>query len=639
MITIVARWTCVLLTGRNFEYKFPLIIFFLALLVRLVYLWEISSSPGFAFPLIDAQRYFNEAQMVASGDLIGGKLSYWQPPLYQFILGVGIALFGLNHFALHLAHFVLGAINCVLLYLVGRKFFSEGVSKAASLIACFYGPFLYFEGEYLPPVILVFLALLILLLVLRAADRPKPWTWFLVGFTFGLHMIARPDILLFFPMALAWLVSRNLYKINRSFLITLTTLFTAGLIIPVIPVTVRNYVAEGVFVPISYNGGINFYIGNNPDYDKTVAVRPGVDWLDLVMEPLFEEQVPTNERPAVFLGKSLEQVPTNERSAYFFGKSFEWIEDNPEDWARLIIRKGKMFWKGHEFIRNLNPYTMRDYSWLLSVLMWEHVIAFPFGLISPLALLGIIFAMSRPGPERGLLLLFTLASFLSVILFFITSRYRIPLVPVLLLFACYAVTAIYRRMKVRMWASSLTIVFVFSGLLILCNHSASKPLRQTPSDEVYWLGSIASKKGEYEEADTYYRQALEGDPSNAQYRINVALTSLALDQPDKAVEQLQWVLDHEGQVPVHAMLQSHKFLGKIYKDGGDYDKAVKEYRACVAISPHKIELRLLLAQALIMGWEYDEAEWELQQVIELDPENEIALSMLDRLKNRGGLER
>jgi hypothetical protein len=31
-------------------------------------------------------------------------------------------------------------------------------------------------------------------------------------------------------------------------------------------------------VIVSYNGGINFWIGNNPDSERTVAIRPGRSW-------------------------------------------------------------------------------------------------------------------------------------------------------------------------------------------------------------------------------------------------------------------------------------------------------------------------------------------------------------------------
>ena len=57
-----------------------------------------------------------------------------------------------------------------------------------------------------------------------------------------------------------------------------------GAIVAVAPVTIRN-AKSGEFVPISHNGGINFYIGNNSNYDATVGIRPDREWKQLTTEP------------------------------------------------------------------------------------------------------------------------------------------------------------------------------------------------------------------------------------------------------------------------------------------------------------------------------------------------------------------
>lgn len=41
--------------------------------------------------------------------------------------------------------------------------------------------------------------------------------------------------------------------------------------------TLSNWNRAHEFVPISANGGINLYIGNHPDSDRMVAIRPGAE--------------------------------------------------------------------------------------------------------------------------------------------------------------------------------------------------------------------------------------------------------------------------------------------------------------------------------------------------------------------------
>ena len=64
-----------------------------------------------------------------------------------------------------------------------------------------------------------------------------------------------------------------------------TGAFALGVILAVTPVAWRNWAIGGDGVGISYNAGINLYIGNNPDYAETVAIRPGWEWDDLVTQP------------------------------------------------------------------------------------------------------------------------------------------------------------------------------------------------------------------------------------------------------------------------------------------------------------------------------------------------------------------
>jgi tetratricopeptide (TPR) repeat protein len=604
---------------RDRKYIFPVIIFLLALAIRLVYLGEISSSPGFRFPLIDAFRYFKQALTIASGDYLVGKVSYWQPPLYPYLLGVGVSLFGPNHVILRLAHFVLGAINCVLIYLLGCRIFSERVSKGASLVACLYGPFLYFEGEYLPPVLLVFLAMTTLVLLFRVRERPINRRWFTAGLVVGLHTITRPDILLFIPLAIIWLWFGRSPGMKVRRFISQTGLLLIGVILPILPVTVRNYAVEGIFVPISYNGGINFYIGNNPDFDRTVGVRPGVEWLDLVMEPFLDDP-----------------VSTRERSAYFMEKSLDWIGENPGDWLRLMARKSAMFWKGHEFIRNLDLYSHRNHSRILSILLWERGVSFPFGLVAPLAILGIALALIRRRPGSGLLVLFTASSFVSVVFFFVASRYRIPLIPVLLLFAVYGVTEFYRSIRSQRWLSAIPSFVVVVILAILVNESPSETMQQSPADRAYWEGTLAYKRGDYEVADVYFRRAILEDPSNAQFRIDDAMANIALGNPSEAEKQLRWIVDQEEESSIHGRIQSHKYLGILYRQKGDFQVAEDQFRAAIAMAPRKIDARLLLARLMIQRDQLESAGEELSRLLEIDPSSDLAYIERARISLKRG---
>ena len=87
------------------------------------------------------------------------------------------------------------------------------------------------------------------------------------------------------------------------------------------------------------------------------------------------------------------------------------------------------FASSRELPRNEDMYVARRYSRLLSALIWKAgAFGFPFGILLPLALVGIVRHAKRiPAPVYGFLLLYPAA----IIGVFVSGRYRIPVVPIL----------------------------------------------------------------------------------------------------------------------------------------------------------------------------------------------------------------
>ena len=68
---------------------YTLVIFAVALAVRLVHVWQIRPSPFFDILLGDANGYDQWAQRLAAGDWVGSEVFY-QAPLYPYFLGVDL---------------------------------------------------------------------------------------------------------------------------------------------------------------------------------------------------------------------------------------------------------------------------------------------------------------------------------------------------------------------------------------------------------------------------------------------------------------------------------------------------------------------------------------------------------------------
>ena len=67
---------------------------------------------------------------------------------------------------------------------------------------------------------------------------------------------------------------------------------------------------------------------------------------------------------------------------------------------RLLGHKAFLLVRGEEIKRNQDVYFARTYSWLLGVLLWKIChFAFPFGLLGPLAAVGLVLAWRHRPPS------------------------------------------------------------------------------------------------------------------------------------------------------------------------------------------------------------------------------------------------
>ncbi len=77
----------------------------------------------------------------------------------RFFLALLYKIFGVNLFVVRLVQALLGAVSCGFLFLIGKRLFNRRSGLAAGLLMAVYPLFIYFDGELLIPVVLIFLVL------------------------------------------------------------------------------------------------------------------------------------------------------------------------------------------------------------------------------------------------------------------------------------------------------------------------------------------------------------------------------------------------------------------------------------------------------------------------------------------------
>jgi len=563
----------------------------LALALRLLYLLQADDSPLFTHPVVDARTYVRTARHLSAGQWLGAAQPFWQPPLYPYFLGGLFALFGENYYLPRLVQAASGAAVCLLVFFLGRRAFSAPAAGwFAAAAAALYGPFLYFEGELLPASLAVFLNTLALLALLWAGGGGIG-RGLVAGVLLGATALTVASVLLFIPVALLW--ARYQARVPVS---TLSALIL-GLALVIAPVTLRNRVVGGEWVPISYNAGINFYLGNNPDYDRTTHIRPGRDWRDLTDLP---------EREAGITAKGAS-------SSYFFGRSCDYIAADPAGYVRLQLRKLYLFWRGDEIPRNLNLYYARHQSSLLQALLWIRGLAFPFGLVGPLALTGLLLYLRDPQARSSaadLLLLFAATYTLAVVLFFVTGRYRLPVIPPLLLFAGYALTRL-RLLRGRQRAGGMALL---AALVVGLNIGVPAMDMQGDSQQHVYLASAYAAEGLLANALRHYEQALEMEPAHEIALDDAGAVLAQRGDLRRAAANWERLLYHyPDRTDVRFRLAAMSF------DTGDYARAERHFEHLTAEEPERAIFHARLAQSRSHLGDLGGAAAAYRRALELDP--------------------
>ncbi len=556
-------------TGKPVRERAPLrplmILLAISLAVRIVYLCQIATNPFFHYPVIDAQTYDEMAVRIAAGEE-PIPAPFFQPPLYPFILGLLYALFGRDLLLARLLQAAMGTASAGLLYALARRLFDRRVGFAAALIFSCYGPMIFYEGEFLAPVLIVFLNLLLAHAALVALERPSLPRACLCGGLLGLSALAMSVILplvILLPLY-AWHRWRGLPgRPGPGRALALLSVFAGGLLLAVAPVTWRNWRVGREFVPISTNAGINFYLSTGSDYERKLAIRPGYEWDRLLNEPI-----------------RLGIRTAGGQSAYFMDKALGLIAADPAGYARLLLKKLFLFANGNEIMRDLDIYPFRQYSSLLSLLAWKKWLAFPFGVLLPLALLGMAMALRHRVTGAGLLLLIILAHVAVLLAFFITARYRLNILPFLIAFAAYGALQLWERLRRRYWRQALLPLSGLLALLLLCNARVGSMSRDLSVDAYYNLGTKLLNEGNSGAAKGWLLKAAGLDPFNPEVNGNLGIIYEQEQLPQQAGRCFRRILERYPDD-----VKAHLHLADLYGRTGELEKSVRHFEEVLRVEP------------------------------------------------------
>lgn len=397
-------------------------ILFLAALARVALTLSLKEKPYFYEPVVDSAAYDRWAQEIARGDVVG-KQVFYQDPLYPYFLGAVYKVFGRDLYLVRLLQILLGVAGCWMLFEAARRLGGTAVAFVALAIAALYRPFLFYDTALLKE----FLAVVLVETALLCVVLDRKWSWLAAGLALGLAVLIRANLLLVVAILAIFLAIRKRFAP--------AALVAGGALLAILPVTIRNAVVAKDFVLTTYQLGPNFYIGNHPGNSTGRYVPP----------PFLTAASPDFEEPdfrAEAERMSRRQLQPSEISSYWTSRT--WAEMDGGRFLGLTARRLLEYVNNHEVPDNYNYDFMRRFSWVLRLPL------FGFWIVAPLAAAGMVFAWRERG-RWGWLYLFVAAYYLSIIPFFVFGRYRLPVVPPLLLFAGLGTVRLFERCRVKRW--------------------------------------------------------------------------------------------------------------------------------------------------------------------------------------------
>jgi len=603
-----------------------------ALAARGLYLAQTWSQGLLSELFLDSRYYERVAHAIRSG-LGAGDHPYLLSPLYPYLLAPFVGLDGeLAAWKVRAVQAVAGSATAVLAALVAARLGGRGAGLLAGFATALYGPLIHLDAGILVASLQGLTLTLALWLLLRADDRAgelgaearpgagRAWlAHAAAGLAFGASAALRPTGLAVAGAVVLGLLARG--ALARPRLAGLrgalprAAALALGVALCVLPFTLRNRLVAGEWVLLSANGGVNLYIGNHADATGVFRLPPDYDFVNDPLGRLNAERA---------LGR---EVDYREASAWWRGRALADVRADPGGWLRRMGHKLALFLHPLEIPQlGHNFQWFRQRAWALRLPL-DGCTVLLLALACPL-LVGL--AGGRAG-LRGLTWpLVVAATYAAAIcLFFVTGRYRAPLMPTALALAAVSTTTLWRFARgrsastverpVALLASAAALVVAVLAAPRLYERGALELHAVTGTEERH-MGQAMAAQGRWEEAVEWYRRSLAvraaaGLPDSCLVRTNLANALKRVERWEEARAEYRRALALD---PTSANTWYN--LGNLLRDH-DLDPVGAEecYRRTIALQPRMPEAHFNLGVVLFRTERPAEAAAAMDAFLQVAP--------------------
>jgi len=549
----------------------------LAAVLRLLYLNDFHSSPLFDGLVLDERHYDAWAKQIAGGDWLG-EGAFTASPLGPYVLAILYKLFGANLVLVRIIQMLANTASCYFIYRVVLNLAGAVPALFTLALAALYGPMIFLSANLVAEVWVILFISIALFLVTH--PDPTPWKQTIAGSLFALGVLGRPNLMLlapFFPLGGNLDRARLPHKIKarRGFA------WFIGISLVLGPVALRNYVEGGELVVVTAHGGVNLWIGNNPDADGYFKTPRG-SGLAGGQESLVRSSIRVAERAEGH------KLTPKQASSWWQSRATRFMTQHPEEFMALLLRKVGYYLNWYEKPLESNYYYGEAIS---PTLRW---FTLGFGFVGPLALAGMVLLIRR-WRRLAPLYFFLIMYSASVIIVFISMRYRVPAAVGILPFAGLMLGQLWTQLRARVPLNAVAgLMVVLVGAMVVHLPITAGEKQRDLGHHAFILGNVAQDKGDPVEALARYEEAVRLYPDYGGFYNNLGLAYIRNNKPKKALEALTKAiaLKYDGR-------RIHRNMARAYKNMGQLEDAVREYDEALRRSPR--HLRTYLDKAGVLA--------------------------------------
>lgn len=540
-----------------------LAIALLALSLRLLALWSLSTTQYFHSPIIDESLYHQWASRIAGGTYTSPDV-YLFAPLPAYVMAAVYKVLSPDILYIRILNIVLGTATCVVICLLGHAMANRAVGLLAGFAAAMYEPFILYSIVPLKTALSICLFAASIYLFVAMLQKPSPAKALFLGLVVGLTTTVRENALALVPVIVAmvlWSGYRDGLSIKRLslFLVVLLT----GLTMATGPFLARNYLIAGEVALTTHQAGFNLYLGNNlanPD----PYYRPVPFAVSLPYEQHVQFRIEASRRA----GRALSPAESSRYWIWEVGRT-------------AATEPGAFLWKlWQKTLVVFNRFEACDHYNIDFLSQFAAFFKFPFlnfAVILPLGIAGMAISASTSRSLLFVSILFVVYA-LTLLIFSTNGRYRIPLLVIVIPFAVIGLEYLIGHIRTR----GLKQIATYSAVVVLALVVEFLPVQATDDVSAYYNvhAMLLNRNGFEKEAMTYWEtSAAMKKPFSAFANLALAEKYLSRKDVQKARTYLESIPDDS-----FAAASKHELLGDSFLPEGHIQEAIAAYTRALEIN-------------------------------------------------------